>query len=367
VELLQNYMVMGEEHRIACALWLAHTYAPHVAFFSPYLHIYSPVRECGKTNLLTLLESLARRAIKADSMSPAAMYRIIERQSPTLLLDELDTLLKNKDAGERVRGVLNSGFRRDGRVILCEGDSHEVREFPTYCPKALAGIGDLWDTVASRSIAIQLDRATAAQRLRLSVVRGDRIKDQLEPLRLQVARFAHDTEDVLADSDPAVPEALGARAADIWRPLLAIADAAGDEWPGLARLSAVALSAPRAETDWGVMLLEDVANCVIEDPTRVADGVLRSAVLLEFLHGREDRPWPTFGFGDKPMNLQRLASLLRRFEIRPSVHRVGAATVRGYAWVKLRAAITRYTTLQRENSLPVTDVTELAGVGGVAA
>jgi predicted lipoprotein with Yx(FWY)xxD motif len=39
----------------------------------------------------------------------------------------------------------------------------------------------------------------------------------------------------LIDPDPSIPAALNDRAADNWRPLIAIADLAGGEWPQLAR------------------------------------------------------------------------------------------------------------------------------------
>src|SRR5262245_65864349 len=55
-------------------------------------------------------------------------------------------------------------------------------------------------------------------------------------------RWANDNIDLLCDADPATPDVLNDREADCWRPLLAIADRAGGEWPHLARSAAVSLS-----------------------------------------------------------------------------------------------------------------------------
>ena len=61
-------------------------------------------------------------------------------------------------------------------------------------------------------------------------------------VRRQAARWAADNFDNLIDPDPAIPQALNDRAADNWRPLLAIADMAGGEWPQRAREAACVLS-----------------------------------------------------------------------------------------------------------------------------
>jgi hypothetical protein len=85
---------------------------------------------------------------RIGAISTAALYRIVEREQPTLLLDEMDATFKgDKERSEAIRGVLNTGFEYDGAAIICSGQNHEVKVFPTYCPKALASIGALWDTL----------------------------------------------------------------------------------------------------------------------------------------------------------------------------------------------------------------------------
>ena len=84
----------------------------------------------------------AYRCEKTDSITKAALYRFIEKHHPTLLLNELDTMFRG-DHGEGIRGVLNSGFERGGKVIICVGDDAEPSLFSTFCPKVLSGIGRL--------------------------------------------------------------------------------------------------------------------------------------------------------------------------------------------------------------------------------
>ncbi len=230
--LLTRYMVLPSHAAETLALWVAHTYVTDVTDYTPYIAVTSPVRECGKSTLLELLYSLTYRARLTGGITAAALYRQVERHSPTtMLLDELDARLRG-DSGEALRAVLNTGFQRSGKVTICVGDQHEDKDFRTFCPKVLAGIGRLWDTVTSRSIPIRLARASREQLAGLSKIRGDRIDGICLPYRRRLLRWTRDVRDQLLVTDSVTPEALGARQCDVWRPLLAIADVAGGQLAG---------------------------------------------------------------------------------------------------------------------------------------
>src|SRR6185437_15691027 len=318
-----------------------HTHVADVADYTPYIHLSSPVRGCGKSTVQQLLEQTAYRACRSDGITAAALYRRIDRLSPTMLLDELDTRLKG-DSGELLRGVLNSGFQKGGRITICVGDDHEERDFNTFCPKCLAGIGRLWDTVASRSIAIRIEKASRAELKRLTKLRGDRIKGICEPVRRRLRRWADDTLPLLSDADPDVPEEMEARQADVWRPLLAIADVAGGAWPARARAAASALSCGAMEEgDHALMLLEDVRALYDSEAVIDGDKLTSSRIVLE-LAKREDRPWPEYRH-DKPITTTQLAKLLGRFDIKSKNIRLPAGdVVKGYRYADCQAAFDRY-------------------------
>jgi hypothetical protein len=329
--LLERYVVLPPHGTIALALWVAHTYAINAAAFTPYVWVSSPVRECGKSTLLDLLEAVVLAPRKNDGISPAALFRMIEAERPTMLLDELDTQLKADDSAQSLRGVLNSGFKRGATFTRCVGDQHEVRHFSTFCPKVLAGIGALWDTVASRSIPIPMERATKAQVRRLTVLRGDRIMATCEAFRRRALRWAQDAQDAqdaldaLADADAAVPEALGARQADIWRALFAIADDAGGEWPNAARAAAVALHAGAPETKGHEeTLLADIRDIFELFPKDRLD----TELIIQRLLALEGHPWAEWGNHRRPITPHTLAKLLAAFGIHPSANSGGQK--RGY-------------------------------------
>ena len=102
--------------------------------------------------------------VHAVNVTPAYLFRKVgdaESGLPTILYDEVDTLFGSKvqDTGE-VRGLLNAGHRRGavaGRCVVV-GQRVQTEEIPAYCAVALAGLGNLPDTIASRSILIEMRR-----------------------------------------------------------------------------------------------------------------------------------------------------------------------------------------------------------------
>src|SRR5262249_16894181 len=163
---------------------------------------------------------------------------------PTLLIDEADTFVRNN---EEMRGILNSGHSKAAahaiRNVEINGE-YKPQRFSTWAPKAIATIRSLADTLEDRAIIVQLQRKPpGAKAERLG--RGD--NEWFSALRSQAARWSMDNFDKLIDPDPQVPEALNDRAADNWRPLLAIADLAGGEWPQLARQACLTLSGESPE------------------------------------------------------------------------------------------------------------------------
>lgn len=349
---ITSYVMLPQSATVALSLWVVHTYLLDVADYSPRIHVSSPARECGKTVLLEILSELAYQARLTSGVTAAALYRLIDAHHPTMLIDELDARLKS-DGAEIFRGVLNSSFQRVGRFTICVGEHHEPKDFSTFCAMVLAGIGRLWDTVTSRSIPVRLSRASKIELKALKRIKGHTISGDLKPYRQQLQRWADDNREDLRKADPGVPMELGARQADVWRPLLAIADAAGADWAARARKAAVDLhSVPDEEGDNGLLLLSDLRDLIGAD-VELSSHIF-SATVVEELSKLENRPWPEYR-GGQPISTRSVATLLKRFNIEPEVVRIGAEIKRGYKIEALAPAFKRY--------LPelVTDVTALRG------
>ena len=156
---IRRFVFLTADQAAILCLWTAHTHALSCAAATPYLNIFSPEKQSGKTTLLEVFELLAANPWLTGRTSSAALVRKIAGESPTLLLDESDAAFGGeKEYAETLRGILNSGHRIGGKASLCvrEGDDFVVRNFPVFCPKAIAGLGKLPDTVADRSIPINL-------------------------------------------------------------------------------------------------------------------------------------------------------------------------------------------------------------------
>jgi hypothetical protein len=355
--LLRQYVVLPEHADVAIALWLVHTHVTDVADYTPYLLVTSPVRECGKTTLLELLLHLAYRAQMTGGITAAGLYRRIHRLSPTMLLDELDGRLRG-DGGELLRCVLNTGFQRGGKFTICVGDEHEDKDFNTFCPKVLSGIGRVWDTVTSRSIPIRLARASKDELATLRKMRGDTIAGICLPYQRRIRRWAADVTDTLRQADVVTPNELGARQCDVWRPLLAIADAVSVTWGEKARAAALALHGlAEEEGDYGLLMLQDVHGAFA---ARNYPDAMFTSTILEVLCAREDRPWPEYRH-DRPITPRGVANLLGRFGVKPGSVRVGDATGKGY---KLEALTPVFRTYLIPLNLSVTSVTN--GADGAA-
>jgi putative DNA primase/helicase len=334
--IFSRHLALPEGAADTLALWSAFTYAFDAFFIAPRLAITSPEMRCGKTTLLRLLAMLCERVLLAANITPAAVFRTIELVRPALLIDEADTFLEKH---EELRGVLNSGHTRDGCVIRTVGDDHEPREFSTWAPCAVAMIGRLPDTLADRSIRISMRRRMPGEKI--DRLRTER-QNPFNELRRKLARFALDARAIFENADPLMAPSLDDRAADNWRVLLAIAEAAGGDWPGRAIAACAALNAGLEADDTdsiGTALLRDIRAVFKQkgEPEK-----LSSTELCQALSDDEASPWAAFGRSGKPITPPGMARLLKRFKIAPKVLRNGAQVWCGYLRDAFADAWARY-------------------------
>src|SRR6266566_4019400 len=87
VAAIRRYVVMNESDACATALWIVYTYAYDLFYISPRLAITSPQKRCGKTTLIDVLARLVSRPLTTANTTAAALYRTIEAERPTLLID----------------------------------------------------------------------------------------------------------------------------------------------------------------------------------------------------------------------------------------------------------------------------------------
>jgi Protein of unknown function (DUF3631) len=312
LRLVELHVDITPDERMAVALWILHTYVFGRFTISPRLALLSPVRGCGKTTLLILLELVCADPYRDDNISAAAIYHLLGTREYTLLLDEGDNL--GLFSNHVLRSVFNAGHRRGGSVTRFI--SGRPRKYIVFAPLATAAIGTLPLPLMHRSVVINMQRhppgGPTLQRL-----------DELDPtfpkLRGLIQRWASHCK---LELDPKMPSELHNRAADNWRVLLAIADdlkhgAEGVRHDQLARAAAIALNAYMLEEDPAVIALTDIRYVFDEqrvDRIRSADLVAAMHALdslwLDWRGPKDDRP-------PHKLNQSELARLLRPFGIRP--------------------------------------------------
>lgn len=347
---VQRHAILPPHADTALVLWCGLThFLEHVHYFG-ILHVMSPTRESGKTLVLELVHLLSARAWSVVSPSLSPLFRVIEQVSPTLILDEADTLSR-EHVGTFV-AIFNDGVRRGGGVARTgkqSNDSLEAEWFPVYCPKAVGSIGvPFGDATVSRTIRVVMQRATPDELARLKKFRQDHAETRwARDVRRRFARAAADDgptlaallERAAADDDAAaavpMPPGVESRPAQIWEPLLALADVAGGDWPTRARAACahfVAGLKAAEPADDRVRLLADLRSYFTEHPEK---RVASSKELLTYLIEDESRGWAEYRHG-KPLSDVGLARLLKPFGLKPTLSRSNTNTPsgRGRVWVR---------------------------------
>ena len=186
-------------------------------------------------------------------LTPAALYHSIDEAlelkggRPTILFDEFDTVFGNAETG-RIR---NEEMRRaDQRRSRPQREGHpqdrqEGQAFRLYTPMALAGKMSIDDVPATIRIA-QHRHPDAAPHCRAGCERWNAAITRPRPSRCAGCCSAGPnsstaTPSIRGTGSPGAPEGIEDRDADVWEPLLAVAELAGGHWPERARVAAVPL------------------------------------------------------------------------------------------------------------------------------
>jgi hypothetical protein len=345
------------------ALWIVHTYGYDLRETTAYLGVESPEKRCGKSTLLTLLSRLVNRPVVASNISAPAFFRVIEQTRPTLIIDEADTFLQKN---HELRGILNSGYSEStgyvvrvanekrqqpgsnpaeqdgeqpeatagGEMELRETDAIDggLRHYSCYCPKALAAIGRLPETLADRCIVIRMERKRPeeiCERLKKLT------REQALVLRRKCARVVADHQAAIETMEPEAPVELNDRAVDIWEPLLVLAELAGKDWVERAHRAAARLCVTAQERSPTGALLVDLLLMFLRQEKYFTREV------VEWLNHGEERPWWVLRRGNEVTGMW-LARQLKPYGIVPKMIWLNGQSGRGYTMEQCEQTFKRY-------------------------
>ncbi|WP_428414563.1 DUF3631 domain-containing protein [Pararhizobium sp.] len=337
-------------------LWMAHAHFMDAWFSTPRLAVLSPEPGSGKSRVLEITALLVPNSLLSVNSSASFILRMIADQEnrPTVLYDEIDAIFgPNARGNEDLRSMINAGYRRGAMIGRCYMEKGKVltEQLATYAAVAMGGLGDLPDTIISRSVIVRMRKRGPGEdvepfRPYLHEPPADALYDEL-------AAWAASFSALAGTVQPVLPDGIADRNADVWGPLLTVAELAGGEWPTLARQAAtevVRSAKANNKPSLPVQLLADIRTCFCDKDR------LTTADLLNKLLADEDAPWGDLG--RKRLDARILAKMLGEYGIKPSTIRMpDNSTPRGYKREAFHDTWKRYLSPLETAATSATDAT----------
>jgi len=190
-----KYIVLRPEALIATALWTMTAWAHEGATHSPILAAISVEPDSGKSSLLGVLRFLAPKPFVSVEPTGPSVYRTVDREHPTLIIDEADDLFYRKSD---LRAIVNAGWSRGTRI------PRQGRWYDPFCPKILGILGKtkLPRTIASRSIILKMWPKKPDEKAEDFAYADD---PEFSTIRRKLARWAADNVRIIKDLKPPQP------------------------------------------------------------------------------------------------------------------------------------------------------------------
>jgi hypothetical protein len=329
---LRRYIIIHDEHfAVVCALWVLFAWCHDIATYSPLLVIQSADSGAAKTHLTQAIVWLSPRGLMITEPTGPVLYRTVDRDRPTLGVDDADRLLPRKPD---LAHIVNVSYTRG--ITIPRTEQRVPRYYSPFCPKVLNGIDllpHLQSATRTRCIAGNLLPKLDDE----EVVDFKRayIDEDFSVLRRKAMRWAADNMVAIRDANPALPEGFSRnRQKDNYTLLFAIGDLAGGDWPKKIRAAAVKLTREHDEPSLGKCALAKFYEFFA-----VYGSLITSERVEKLFEATGDAEWCNYRDRGRPINKWEIAALLRPFEIYPdNIHpRGGKTTDRGYdaAWFEI--------------------------------
>jgi putative DNA primase/helicase len=303
VSKIRRYLVLRPEAVTATALWIMTAWAHESATHSAILAAVSVEPDSGKSTLLGVLRFLVPKPFVSVEPTGPSVYRTVDRERPTLIIDEADDLFHRKSD---LRAIVNAGWSRGTRIPRLG------RWYDPFCPKILGILGKtkLPRTIASRSIILTMWPKKLEEKAEDFAYADDL---EFSTIRRKLARWVVDNLSIIEELKPPQPPGFNNRLSANWKLPLQIAQHAGGRWPDQARRSAIRLSRTPYEPSMGVQLLAALRAMFAKNRTQIT-----SEQVVQELLADPDSQWHEYRCR-RAITKNQVAALLKDFEIRPIV------------------------------------------------
>ena len=329
---IRRYIVARPHETIAIALWTMMAWTHDIAaYHSVYLVVTSAEPDSGKTTLLGVLKFLVPKPFTGAEPTGPSIFRFVDREKPTLLIDEADDLFARKTD---VKHIFNAAWTRGTKIPRqVKGETYW---FDPFSPKIVGLLGlNLPRTLSGRSIVAKLLPKKPDEKVADFNYNDD---EEFTTLRRKLSRWAMDNANAIKGASPLLPPDFGNRIAANWRLLLAIAELAGSDWPARAREAAQRMSRTARKPSWGVRLLAEMRLMFAAGRKEIP-----SQQVVDELLSDPDGPWGEYKNG--AITQRQLADILEQFDIAPTVihpTKRGGLSRRGYKAAQFEEAFARF-------------------------
>jgi hypothetical protein len=245
------------EARDGVVLWMAHTYAREapdngaglIFPVTPRLFVLSDERNSGKSTVLRMLSLTCPRVYGIETQpTEYGLLLSIAGEKPTLMIDELGILIGSDKRSANVQQILLNGYTPLGTKL--RERKGQIDRVQLFAPIALAGLNVVEKTaseniraILSRGLIITMRPAPDDAQPADLDDEENAVATAVRRIRLAGMGWTVTNREWLRSYKPEPAEGAYRRWRQIWRPLLAVADGAGRDWPERARAACVALPA----------------------------------------------------------------------------------------------------------------------------
>ncbi|MBT6995236.1 hypothetical protein HN865_01535 [Candidatus Woesearchaeota archaeon] len=294
------YMDFGEQEEITDVLtcWTIATYCYPLFYWFPHILFNAP-SSSGKSKAGKIIQELSFRGFELGSsggVSPAQIFRTLEGNRGTMLIDEFEISNVKDDTQRLVNQILNASAYRDSFVIRAEkvGVTWKSFKFPIFCPKIVCNITGINTTSLSRFIAFKW--------LKTSTIKGSRKpytkvnKERFKPIREELYLFMLENWNKIKEIYDIldISSLTKNREEDNWLPLFAIAEFFGEEVKE--KLTKYLMNYKELEIQTGddteeffAILLEKAGDKQYISPKKIVDNAIEIAELFSSLKAPQNK------------------------------------------------------------------------------
>jgi hypothetical protein len=208
----------SDEDATLLLLWIIGSYCFTLFTAYPYLILHGP-KGSGKSSVISTLEPIGFNMFTTSHLTSPSLFRQIHSTRGVLGYDEAEQFnYKNSEASEHLLSLLKGGYKTGMPVRRAVGDNHRIQPFNIFSPKIFATIQGVEDVLESRCIVVPMYRSRRQVPNLPLDFDGSQIRHKLYSLVLlnfQHIRASYEKKDL---------HSLLNRSAELWQPILALAD-----------------------------------------------------------------------------------------------------------------------------------------------